>query len=131
MECVLWFYKGPFYRLRVYYGPGKWTQNITKNGPTFKKQYQVKLWNHRSTISNDIYASCAYNPTKIHTNISKHVETADVHINLASVSHSLLCSDPGIDEDDLTTDEAVTAPTEDMPPLEGDDDDTSRMEEVD
>lgn len=37
----------------------------------------------------------------------------------------------GIDEDDLTPDEATPAPTEDMPPLEGDDDDTSRMEEVD
>lgn len=37
----------------------------------------------------------------------------------------------GIDEDDPTSDEATVAPTEDMPPLEGDDDDTSRMEEVD
>uniref|UniRef100_A0A8C5H8H1 Heat shock protein HSP 90-alpha n=1 Tax=Gouania willdenowi TaxID=441366 RepID=A0A8C5H8H1_GOUWI len=38
----------------------------------------------------------------------------------------------GIDEDDITTDEVITAPTEEMPPLEGDDDDdTSRMEEVD
>lgn len=36
----------------------------------------------------------------------------------------------GIDEDDLTPDETTSAPTEDMPPLEGDDD-TSRMEEVD
>ncbi|KAM9703948.1 heat shock protein HSP 90-alpha [Menidia menidia] len=37
----------------------------------------------------------------------------------------------GIDEDDMTTDDTTAAPTEDMPPLEGDDDDTSRMEEVD
>uniref|UniRef100_A0A3B4U486 Heat shock protein 90, alpha (cytosolic), class A member 1, tandem duplicate 2 n=1 Tax=Seriola dumerili TaxID=41447 RepID=A0A3B4U486_SERDU len=37
----------------------------------------------------------------------------------------------GIDEDDLTSDDVTSAPTEDMPPLEGDDDDTSRMEEVD
>jgi len=37
----------------------------------------------------------------------------------------------GIDEDDLTPDDTISAPTEDMPPLEGDDDDTSRMEEVD
>nr|XP_023668626.1 heat shock protein HSP 90-alpha isoform X1 [Paramormyrops kingsleyae]XP_023668627.1 heat shock protein HSP 90-alpha isoform X1 [Paramormyrops kingsleyae] len=36
----------------------------------------------------------------------------------------------GIDEDDLTTDESSSAPVEDMPPLEGDDD-ASRMEEVD
>lgn len=41
----------------------------------------------------------------------------------------LLCL--GIDEDDLTPDDSPSAPTEDMPPLEGDDDDTSRMEEVD
>lgn len=31
----------------------------------------------------------------------------------------------------MTSDDATTAPTEEMPPLEGDDDDTSRMEEVD
>lgn len=37
----------------------------------------------------------------------------------------------GIDEDDLTSDDTISAPAEDMPPLEGDDDDTSRMEEVD
>ncbi|XP_032399592.1 heat shock protein 90, alpha (cytosolic), class A member 1, tandem duplicate 2 isoform X4 [Etheostoma spectabile] len=37
----------------------------------------------------------------------------------------------GIDEDDLTPEEVTSAPTEEMPPLEGDDDDTSRMEEVD
>uniref|UniRef100_A0A8C3A8R6 Heat shock protein 90, alpha (cytosolic), class A member 1, tandem duplicate 1 n=1 Tax=Cyclopterus lumpus TaxID=8103 RepID=A0A8C3A8R6_CYCLU len=37
----------------------------------------------------------------------------------------------GIDEDDLTPEEVVCAPIEDMPPLEGDDEDTSRMEEVD
>lgn len=37
----------------------------------------------------------------------------------------------GIDEDDLTLDEAPSAPTEDMPPLEGDDEDSTRMEEVD
>ncbi|XP_068613449.1 heat shock protein HSP 90-alpha [Brachionichthys hirsutus] len=37
----------------------------------------------------------------------------------------------GIDEDDLTPDDVTSAPTEDMPPLEGDDDDSSRMEEVD
>ncbi|XP_035277120.1 heat shock protein HSP 90-alpha [Anguilla rostrata] len=36
----------------------------------------------------------------------------------------------GIDEDDLSTEETTTAPIEEMPPLEGDDD-TSRMEEVD
>ncbi|MBN3298746.1 H90A1 protein, partial [Amia calva] len=36
----------------------------------------------------------------------------------------------GIDEDDLSTEESSTAPIEDMPPLEGEDD-TSRMEEVD
>lgn len=36
----------------------------------------------------------------------------------------------GIDEDDLSTEEPSSAPVEDMPPLEGDDD-TSRMEEVD
>uniref|UniRef100_A0A7N6F7N2 Histidine kinase/HSP90-like ATPase domain-containing protein n=1 Tax=Anabas testudineus TaxID=64144 RepID=A0A7N6F7N2_ANATE len=37
----------------------------------------------------------------------------------------------GIDEDDVTSDDTTSAPTEEMPPLEGDDDDTSRMEEVD
>lgn len=36
----------------------------------------------------------------------------------------------GIDEDDPTVDETSAAVTEEMPPLEGDDD-TSRMEEVD
>uniref|UniRef100_A0A672JIV1 Heat shock protein HSP 90-alpha n=1 Tax=Salarias fasciatus TaxID=181472 RepID=A0A672JIV1_SALFA len=37
----------------------------------------------------------------------------------------------GIDEDDMTSDDTTSAPTDDMPPLEGGDDDTSRMEEVD
>nr|QIQ49652.1 heat shock protein 90 [Sinonovacula constricta] len=37
----------------------------------------------------------------------------------------------GIDEDDVAVPEAGEASTEDMPPLEGDDDDASRMEEVD
>ena len=36
----------------------------------------------------------------------------------------------GIDEDDSTADDSSAAVTEEMPPLEGDDD-TSRMEEVD
>lgn len=36
----------------------------------------------------------------------------------------------GIDDDDLSTEEPISAPTEDMPPLE-EDDDASRMEEVD
>ena len=36
----------------------------------------------------------------------------------------------GIDEDDPTSDDSSAAVTEQMPPLEGDDD-TSRMEEVD
>lgn len=36
----------------------------------------------------------------------------------------------GIDEDDTAAEEATPAVTEEMPPLEGDDD-TSRMEEVD
>uniref|UniRef100_A0A3P9MJS2 Heat shock protein 90, alpha (cytosolic), class A member 1, tandem duplicate 2 n=1 Tax=Oryzias latipes TaxID=8090 RepID=A0A3P9MJS2_ORYLA len=36
----------------------------------------------------------------------------------------------GIDEDDTPVEETTSAPTEDMPPLEGDDD-ASRMEEVD
>lgn len=36
----------------------------------------------------------------------------------------------GIDEDDLSTEEPSSAPIEDMPPLEGDEDAT-RMEEVD
>lgn len=35
----------------------------------------------------------------------------------------------GIDDDDLATEEPSSAPIEDMPPLE--DDDNSRMEEVD
>ena len=43
---------------------------------------------------------------------------------------SLSSTPPGIDEDDLTTDEPSSAPLADMPPLEGEDD-TSRMEEVD
>lgn len=38
---------------------------------------------------------------------------------------------PGIDEDDQSSEDAKSAPTEEMPPLEGDDDDASRMEEVD
>lgn len=42
-----------------------------------------------------------------------------------------ICFPPGIDEDEVTPEESTAAPTEDMPPLEGDDDDTSRMEEVD
>ncbi|KAI4802188.1 hypothetical protein KUCAC02_020042 [Chaenocephalus aceratus] len=37
----------------------------------------------------------------------------------------------GIDEDDMTPDDVTSALTEDMPRLEGGDDDTSRMEEVD
>ncbi|XP_056284939.1 heat shock protein 90, alpha (cytosolic), class A member 1, tandem duplicate 2 [Pseudoliparis swirei] len=37
----------------------------------------------------------------------------------------------GIDEDDLIPEEVVSAPIEDMPPLEGDEEDASRMEEVD
>lgn len=37
---------------------------------------------------------------------------------------------PGIDEDEQTPEEPTSAPVEDMPPLEGDED-TSRMEEVD
>ena len=36
----------------------------------------------------------------------------------------------GIDEDDAVP-EAGDAPADDMPPLEGEDDDASRMEEVD
>ena len=36
----------------------------------------------------------------------------------------------GIDEDDPTADDSSAAVTEEMPPLEGDDD-TSRMEDVD
>lgn len=35
----------------------------------------------------------------------------------------------GVDEDEMPVDTEAT--TEDMPPLEGDDDDASRMEEVD
>lgn len=41
-----------------------------------------------------------------------------------------LCIPTGIDEDDPTADDSSAAVTEEMPPLEGDDD-TSRMEEVD
>ncbi|KAK7503795.1 hypothetical protein BaRGS_00004918 [Batillaria attramentaria] len=37
----------------------------------------------------------------------------------------------GIDEDDSTPEAGGDAPSEDMPPLEGDEDDASRMEEVD
>ncbi len=37
---------------------------------------------------------------------------------------------PGIDEDDVSPEEPSSAPIEDMPPLEGDED-ASRMEEVD
>ncbi|XP_061757283.1 heat shock protein 90, alpha (cytosolic), class A member 1, tandem duplicate 2 [Nerophis ophidion] len=37
----------------------------------------------------------------------------------------------GIEDDDQISDTNATPPTEEMPPLEGDDDDTSRMEEVD
>lgn len=53
----------------------------------------------------------------------------------SEMTHNQHCP-PGIDEDDLTSDDltsvdAPSAPTEDMPPLEGDEDDTSRMEEVD
>lgn len=44
------------------------------------------------------------------------------------VSHLYISA--GIDEDDAATEEASPAVTEEMPPLEGDDD-TSRMEEVD
>lgn len=40
------------------------------------------------------------------------------------------CIPTGIDEDDPTADDSSAAVTEEMPPLEGDDD-TSRMEEVD
>ncbi len=36
----------------------------------------------------------------------------------------------GIDEDDVSPEEPSSAPIEDMPPLEGDED-TTRMEEVD
>uniref|UniRef100_A0A673FXT6 Heat shock protein HSP 90-alpha n=1 Tax=Sinocyclocheilus rhinocerous TaxID=307959 RepID=A0A673FXT6_9TELE len=41
-----------------------------------------------------------------------------------------LINNLGIDEDDVSTEEPSSAPIEDMPPLEGDED-TSRMEEVD
>ena len=37
----------------------------------------------------------------------------------------------GIDEDDVAPTDAGDASTEDMPPLEGEEDDASRMEEVD
>ena len=37
----------------------------------------------------------------------------------------------GIDEDDVVVPETGDASAEDMPPLEGEDDDASRMEEVD
>jgi molecular chaperone HtpG len=37
----------------------------------------------------------------------------------------------GIDEDDVVVQESGEANSEEMPPLEGDDDDASRMEEVD
>lgn len=38
----------------------------------------------------------------------------------------------GIDDDDVPTEEATsTAVPDEIPPLEGDDDDASRMEEVD
>ena len=38
----------------------------------------------------------------------------------------------GVEDDDTPADNtAAAASTEDMPPLEGDEDDTSRMEEVD
>lgn len=47
-----------------------------------------------------------------------------VSINGVCVSYT------GIDEDDTAAEEASPAVTEEMPPLEGDDD-TSRMEEVD
>lgn len=38
---------------------------------------------------------------------------------------------PGIDEEDITEEPAEQAVVEDVPPLEGDEDDASRMEEVD
>uniref|UniRef100_A0A8C1PP46 Heat shock protein 90, alpha (cytosolic), class A member 1, tandem duplicate 1 n=1 Tax=Cyprinus carpio TaxID=7962 RepID=A0A8C1PP46_CYPCA len=41
-----------------------------------------------------------------------------------------LINNLGIDEDDVSTEEPSSAPIEDMPPLEGDED-ASRMEEVD
>lgn len=42
----------------------------------------------------------------------------------------VFCFLKGIDEDDPTAEDSSAAVTEEMPPLEGDDD-TSRMEEVD
>lgn len=45
-------------------------------------------------------------------------------------SNGTCVSRTGIDEDDTAAEEASPAVTEEMPPLEGDDD-TSRMEEVD
>ena len=42
----------------------------------------------------------------------------------------VFCFLKGIDEDDPTAEDSSAAITEEMPPLEGDDD-TSRMEEVD
>lgn len=47
---------------------------------------------------------------------------------LSALMGCVFCT--GIDEDDTAAEEASPAVTEEMPPLEGDDD-TSRMEEVD
>jgi len=45
--------------------------------------------------------------------------------------HRMIKLGLGIDEEDITLPETDSATPEDMPPLEGDEDDASRMEEVD
>jgi len=55
------------------------------------------------------------------------LEEPTVH---ASRIHRMIKLGLGVDEDDEAAEETA-ATTEDMPPLEGDDEDASRMEEVD
>ena len=63
-----------------------------------------------------------------------HLTLINVKYHLNKQNHTCHCMHfmfPGIDEDESSADAEMSAGTEDMPPLEGEDDDASRMEEVD
>jgi len=56
------------------------------------------------------------------------LEDPQIH---ASRIHRMIKLGLGIDEEDLGSGDAATAPLDDLPPLEGEEEDASKMEEVD